>query len=159
MRIPEYLFRFINPFVKTLLNSPFHGLLSRSVLVLYFQGHRSGRALNTPVRYVRTGDSLTVITSTQGRWWPNFVETQRVEVQLAGTRRAARACAYRAPDPMVRSSIPDMLTEHPADAVYLGIERGKGSAAIAGQWEAATFETAVAQAVALKITLTEDQRR
>lgn len=159
MKIPEFLFALINPIVRTLLNSPAHRLLSSSILALYFHGRKSGKALCTPVRYLREGSTLTVVTGAETRWWPNFIETQRVEVQLAGRREAAKATAYRAPDPMVRAGLSNLLRAHPADAAYLEIARDKGSGAIDGSWEADSYEHALATAVVVVIELMDDQRQ
>lgn len=159
MKIPEFAFRFINPIVKALLISPLHRLFSGSVLVLYFQGRRSGRALSTPVRYLRDGSELTLVTNLSGGWWPNFIETQRVELQLAGERCAARATAYRAPDPLVRERISRMLQTHPADAAYLDIAKSRSEDAVDGRWEPASFNTAIETAVVVLLEIVEDERR
>ncbi len=157
--MPEFLFALINPIVRTLLNSPAHRLLSGSILALYFHGRKSGRALCTPVRYLRDGNTLTVVTGADTAWWPNFIETQRVEVQLAGRRKTAEATAYRAPDPMVRAGLSNLLRAHPGDAAYLEIARDKGSGAIDGMWEADSYENALATAVVVVIKLVDDQRQ
>ncbi|MGI9327466.1 MAG: nitroreductase/quinone reductase family protein [Pseudomonadales bacterium] len=159
MKIPEFLFALINPIVRTLLNSPAHGFLSGSIVALYFRGRKSGRALCTPVRYLREGDTLTVVTGADTQWWPNFIETQRIDVQLAGRRKAAQATAYRAPDPMVRAGLSNLLRAHPADAAYLEIHHDKGSGAIDGLWEADSYENALATAVVVVIELADDQRQ
>lgn len=159
MKIPKFAFALLNPIVKALLHSPLHGLFSGSVLVLFFQGRRSGQAYSTPVRYLREDSELTLITNLSGGWWPNFIETRRVEVQLAGARWAARATAYRAPNPLVRERIVRMLQTHPADAAYLDIAKSGAADAVDGRWDAATFDAAIDAAVVVLLELADDERR
>ncbi|MEM1229411.1 MAG: nitroreductase/quinone reductase family protein [Pseudomonadota bacterium] len=153
MKIPKFLFRFLNPIVIALLHTPLHRIFSSSVVALFFTGRRSGRKLSTPVRYLRQDDTLTILTNDDSRWWPNFSEPTLIEVQLQGERRGATAQAHTPPDPLVRTAIRDMLTAHPADAAYLDIERDSSSAAVDGQWEHRSFEAAVAKTVIVRVTL------
>lgn len=159
MKIPKFAFALINPVVKALLHSPLHRLFSGSVLVLFFQGRRSGQAYSTPVRYLREDTELTLITNLDGGWWPNFIEPRRVEVHLAGKRCAARASAYRAPNPLVRERILRMLQTHPADAAYLDIGKSSAADAVDGRWDPTTFNAALDAAVVVLVELTDDERR
>ena len=47
--------RFINPFVKAVLRSPVHRLLSGSLVLLTYTGRRSGRRYTLPVMYAEQG--------------------------------------------------------------------------------------------------------
>ena len=92
MRIPEPFFPVLNRVMRLLLNSPLHGLMSGSVMVVYFTGRKTGRQRSTPVRYLHEGDTRVVcLTGRETGWWPNFLEPRDVELQLAGQRVAARA--------------------------------------------------------------------
>jgi deazaflavin-dependent oxidoreductase (nitroreductase family) len=153
VKIPKFLFAFLNPIVIAWLNSPLHGLFSSSVLVLYFRGRRSGRALRTPVRYLQKDAALLILTNGDAGWWPNFRAPAAVEVQLRGQRRKGEAIAVTAPDPQVRTAISEMLATHPADAAYLNIAKDSGPDAIDGQWDAASFAAAVDDTVIVTIAL------
>lgn len=153
MKIPKFLFAFLNPIVSVWLNSPLHGLFSDSVLVLYFRGRRSGRALRTPVRYLQNDQTLLILTNGDAGWWPNFRDPAPVAVQLRGQRRQGEASAVTAPDPKVRAAIREMLATHPADAAYLNISKDNGPNAIDGQWDPVSFDAAADDTVIVTIVL------
>jgi hypothetical protein len=73
-----------NPLLGWLLRSPFHGLLSRHLLLLTYTGRRTGRRIATPVNYGRHADGLVVFSQSERRWWRNFVGGWPVEVWLHG---------------------------------------------------------------------------
>ena len=145
MRIPEFLFPLINRVMKMLLASPAHGLLSGSVMTIYFTGRRTGRDRSTPVRYIR-GDAnvVTSLTSRQTRWWQNFLSPAEVQLQIAGRRVAAVACS--APDDTTRieAALKETLDRFPGDAPYHGLTRSPTPEA---------FAAAVANDVIVTFTL------
>lgn len=61
-----------NIFVKPVLHSPLHFLLSGQVLLISVMGRKTGKTYTTPVQYRREGDSLTIITQRQRKWWRNL---------------------------------------------------------------------------------------
>src|SRR5688572_25872686 len=65
-----WLAQFVNPFVRALLKSRLHGLMSQDVLNLHFRGRKSGRWYETPVSYVQDGRRLRVFTDSP--WWKNL---------------------------------------------------------------------------------------
>ena len=122
MRIPESFFPIVNRVMRLLLNSPLHGLMSGSVMVIHYAGRKTGRPRWTPVRYLHESDDMIVcLTGRETGWWPNFLEPRDVELQLAGRRIAARAHAL--PDDAVRKEavMREVLARFPADAPYHGI--------------------------------------
>lgn len=144
MRIPDALFPLINRVMRLLLNSPLHGLMSGSVLVVYYKGRKSGRRRWTPVRYVKQSDStLACLTGRETGWWPNFLEPRDVELQLAGRRLAARALAQ--PDDAERKAevLREVLRRFPADAPYHGIVLKRGQAITPSQFEQAVARDVV----------------
>ncbi len=66
-----FLNHVVNPFVRALLKSPLHPLLSRRVLLLRLTGRRSGRTIELPVGYVAAGDGIVVTVGAPERkqWW------------------------------------------------------------------------------------------
>ena len=81
-----------NPIMAGLLRSPFHALISRNTMLITVRGRRSGRAVTTPVNYVRHGDELLTVSVRSRTWWRNLRGRQTpVELLLAGARRAATA--------------------------------------------------------------------
>jgi deazaflavin-dependent oxidoreductase (nitroreductase family) len=66
--------RFGNVFVRLVLRSPLHALLSRSLLLFTYTGRRSGESHAIPVQYVRHGERILVFAAwpERKRWWRNF---------------------------------------------------------------------------------------
>lgn len=149
MRVPEPLFPLINCTMKLLLQSPLHGLASGSIMTIHFTGRRSGRALSTPVRYIRNGDAtLVAITDRNTRWWPNFREPAAVQLQLAGRRVDATAHATADDAALAATALDRALDRFPGDAAYHDITARRGSDAYQRQREAA-----IGNAVVVSFTL------
>ncbi len=53
-----------------LLRSPFH-IFMGGMLLITVTGRKSGRAITTPVNYVRAGDTLLITSKTDRTWWRN----------------------------------------------------------------------------------------
>lgn len=80
-----------NPFMKWLLRSPLHGVVSRLYLLITFTGRKSGAVYTTPVQYAQDGDALTVITSEGYTWWKNLRGGADVHIHLRGQTYPAHA--------------------------------------------------------------------
>jgi hypothetical protein len=76
-----------NPFVRAILQSPIHDILSRSTLLLTFAGRRSGKQFTTPISYAFDGEMVTLITHRKHGWWKNFEEDAPVSVLMRGESR------------------------------------------------------------------------
>mgnify|MGYP000938771154 CR=1 FL=1 len=65
----------INPFVRFMLHSPWHHLMSGSVLLLTYQGRKSGQEYTLPVQYVQVGQTFYIVAglAERKRWWRNLV--------------------------------------------------------------------------------------
>ncbi|NWG15301.1 MAG: nitroreductase family deazaflavin-dependent oxidoreductase [Chloroflexi bacterium] len=92
---PPLVFRLLvkaqNPFMKRLLWSPFHGLVSRSYLLITFKGRKSGAVYTTPVQYAQDGGALYIITSAGYTWWKNLRGGADVWIRLRGQSYQGRA--------------------------------------------------------------------
>ena len=132
MRIPEFLFPLINRMMEWLLRSPAHGLMSGSVMTIYFTGRRTGRSRWTPVRYGReAGGAVTCLTTRDTRWWQNFVEPADVRLQIGG-RRVAAVARSTTDDPVrIEPALREALDRFPGDAPYHGLKRSPSEAAFA----------------------------
>jgi deazaflavin-dependent oxidoreductase (nitroreductase family) len=76
--------KFYNPLVVWLLRSPLHVLMSGSVLLLMFEGRRSGRIYTTPVNYVRDGKDLLLVAARDHTWWKNLRGGAPVRLLICG---------------------------------------------------------------------------
>jgi hypothetical protein len=97
-----------NRIVAAVLRSPFHRMLSGSLLLLTVRGRRSGRTHTLPVQYAREGETLWIYPGHHERkvWWRNLLEPAAVSVLLAGEERAGTGQA--------------LLAERDPDAVAAG---------------------------------------
>jgi len=67
-----------------ILRSPFHGLLSKNILLITVKGRKTGRKYTTPVNYLRRGDMLTIVSLRARTWWRNLRGGSDVALQLRG---------------------------------------------------------------------------
>ena len=109
----HYAFKYlINPTMKTILRSPAHGLVSDHLLLLTFQGRKSGREYTTPVGYSQDGNSLHLMT--ESPWWKNLQGGAPVEVLLRGERRSGTAAVETDPRAVARVLQHDLEEHGPA---------------------------------------------
>jgi hypothetical protein len=89
-RPPLRLLRIANPFVRAVLGSPGHRLLSGALVVLAHRGHRSGREFRIPLQYAETPDGSIVASpcDPSGRWWRSFARPTDASLLVAGASRA-----------------------------------------------------------------------
>ena len=118
MRIPEPLFVFINIVVRALLKSPFHSLMSGSVLLISYTGRKSGRNYTTPVRYLRTEKGVRCFTSEEVQWWRNVRANPRVTLLVRGVSRTCQARILERDPGSIRRHLIDYLAIFPQDAAY-----------------------------------------
>jgi hypothetical protein len=78
------------------LQSRWHGVLSRRLLLVTVTGRRSGRTHTLPVAYTERGDVLAIRVgaAARKRWWRNVVCGAPVRVWLRGTERTGRAVSF-----------------------------------------------------------------
>ena len=118
MKLPEFLFKLINPCMILLLRSPLHSILSGSVMAISFIGRKSGRHLQVPVRYAREGNRVICFTGKEGKWWHNFKSEAPVSLLLRRQTIQARAQAYYDGHENIRSELERFLARFPQDAIY-----------------------------------------
>ncbi len=102
-----------NTMVAWLLQSPAHGVLSRSTALVRYTGRRSGRQITTPVQYAADGDALVILVGRPQtkRWWRNFDDERDLEVLVR------RAWVPMTGTALVGSDDPDTVA--PLLATYL----------------------------------------
>ena len=88
--------RVVNPFVRAVLSSRLHRLLSRGLALITVTGRRSGRQYTFPVGYHQDADRVIVSVGwpERKRWWRNLRHGGRVEMRIRGKRRAGHAQAH-----------------------------------------------------------------
>lgn len=95
-----------NTVIETVLESPLHRLLSAKLVLLRYQGTRSGTQHSLPVQYADTHSGLVVAVAKPDTktWWRNFTTMGQVQVLLAGAWLPMTAHA------LVGSEDPDAVT-------------------------------------------------
>lgn len=82
--------RVFNPFLRWILRTRGHWLASRWVLLVSYEGRRSGRQYTFPVAYARRGGSLVAVTPrSESQWWKNFRRPHSCTVWYRGVERDA----------------------------------------------------------------------
>ena len=61
-----------NIFVKGILNSPLHPLMSTSTAIIHVTGRKSGRIYSIPVNYERDGNEVMMTSGWDRTWWKNL---------------------------------------------------------------------------------------
>ena len=93
--------KLINPIMMFVLQSRFHSLFSKDLMLLTFTGRKSGLRFTTPVMYVRNGDRVIVAVAEHESkiWWRNYRKPGGVAMLIAGERLTGRAEAVTDADP------------------------------------------------------------
>jgi hypothetical protein len=88
--------RLANPFVRLVLESRAHPVLSGQLVVLAYRGHRSGREYRIPLRYAESSDGriVALALSPEGKqWWRSFAAPTPAMLTLRGARIGVRGSA------------------------------------------------------------------
>ena len=127
MKIPEPLFVIVNPAMKLLLRSPFHIIVSRSVLLVTFKGRRSGKFFTTPLRYVKEGSTIRAFSSAQTSWWRNLRGGARVTLRLRGRDIQCEGRVLHVSVEEKAYLLQTYLSRFPQDAAYhdVALDRNK----------------------------------
>jgi hypothetical protein len=80
--LPVWAFRILNPTLKFLLRSPLHRAVSRSIMILIFEGRKTGRRYDIVVFYHEEGGKLYAFSNTG--WGKNFIGGAPVALRLRG---------------------------------------------------------------------------
>jgi nitroimidazol reductase NimA-like FMN-containing flavoprotein (pyridoxamine 5'-phosphate oxidase superfamily) len=95
--------KFGNKMVGWLLQSPLHGLLDGSTLLVSVTGRISGKPVITPVNYTREGDVLWVTSQRNRQWWKNCRKCTQVDLLLKGRWVSGKVELIDEPDKVVRA--------------------------------------------------------
>jgi hypothetical protein len=114
--------RLVNPVVRLLLRSPLHPVLSRSLVILSYQGRKTGRWPSLPCMYARDGQDPYVVPGQPDRkiWWRNLRQPTRVRLRLQGCDREGIATASSDPE-AVAAGLHHYLARYPKAAKPLGV--------------------------------------
>ncbi|CAG0927948.1 hypothetical protein TFLX_00719 [Thermoflexales bacterium] len=118
------IFRTINFALQSILRSPLHRLLSRSLMLITVTGHRSGRMYTVPVSYQQQGATVRIISERHDHWWRNLRGGAPVTLQLQGCRINGQGCVSEDP-PDVMAQLTLHLRQSPNLARMLRVRRNE----------------------------------
>ncbi|NDJ52089.1 MAG: nitroreductase family deazaflavin-dependent oxidoreductase [Chloroflexi bacterium] len=73
-----------NSIVIGLLRSPLHPMMSKSTMIVNYEGRKSGRPYQLPVNYVEHGEHLLTLSNADRTWWKNLRDGAPVTLRLRG---------------------------------------------------------------------------
>ncbi|MEV6773158.1 nitroreductase/quinone reductase family protein [Nocardia sp. NPDC051030] len=111
---------YVNWFVKKVLRSPLHRVMSGNTMMMTVTGRKSGTKYVVVVRYVRDGDAVTCYTDS--KWWINLRGGAPVDMLIAGETQ--RGIATPITDvAVVAENLSKFLHAMPSDSKYYGVGR------------------------------------
>ena len=140
------LFRILNPIMKAVLKSPFHKAVSGQIMIITFQGAKSGKTYATPVSYSREGAHVHCFT--HARWWKNFAEGADVKLRIQGQDFDGHAEAITGDPERIAAELKKHLLAVPNDARYYNVTLDAD-----GQPDMDQVRQAAAEAVMIQISL------
>jgi len=146
MKLPESLFAIINPVMGTFLRSPFHGLLSDSIMLITFTGRKSGKQFTTPVRYIKTGETIRCFTAAENQWWRNLKSPAEVHLCIRAKTDRYIARAVFEDYAEIRKWLVFYLGLFPQDAAYHNIRLNKDKSLVEADLESAVQNAIVIEA-------------
>jgi hypothetical protein len=142
----------LNPIMMVILRSPFHGWMSKSLLMLTVRGKKSGKQYSLVTNYFQDGKTVTIIPAMAEKktWWRNLRGGGTVRLVLRGVEMQGQAELIEgsAGHPDALGMLTTFLRANPSMAGMLGLE-GDG----AGGFSAESLKTASEKLIAVRISL------
>ena len=110
---------FVNRTMRLILRSPIHGVVSKSVLLISFDGRKTGKRYTTPVSYSRDGDQVRIFT--HAKWWKNFQGGAPVVLRIQGREFEGMAYPLAKDKAAVAAGLERHLKMVPSDAKYYDV--------------------------------------
>ena len=118
----KYLFRFINPFVRVILKSPIHFILSHQILLFRVIGRKSKKIYEIPASYAHINDVLVCVTLRENLWWKNFIDIENQDIYFKGKKINKKISINFSDDNFVRTKLKELIEHNPIDAFFAGVK-------------------------------------
>ena len=115
----------INPFVAWLARSPVHFIISHQLLIIQFEGRKSGKKYLVPVSYHKHGSMHTCVTLRSNIWWRNLKELSHTKIWLKGKLIDAQVDIEFKDDQVVENTLRNLVTNNRVDAYFAKIKLNK----------------------------------
>jgi len=109
-----------NPFMKAVLGSPFHPLMSKNVALISVTGKTSGKVYTLPVNYQRDGNEIWNVSMRDRTWWKNLRDGAKVVLRLAGKEMEADGEVFEG-KPEISQHLKEFIHRSPAYGKYLHV--------------------------------------
>ena len=124
----KYLFRFINPFVRVILKSPIHFILSHQILLFRVIGRKSKKIYEIPASYAHINDALVCVTLRENLWWKNFIDIEDQDIYFKGKKINKKISINFSDDNFVRTKLKELIEHNPIDAFFAGVKLDRNKA-------------------------------
>lgn len=136
-----------NYFIRYILSSPLHGLMSKNTLLIQFTGRKSGKKFTTPVNYTQEGSVVRVTSQRSRVWWRNLKSMPEVAVTIRGKKLTGNAVVLETPEQVAEGLI-RFFQPAPLMAKYFKIKQN-----IDGSLDQADLQRTAEDSVVIEITL------
>lgn len=106
----------VNSAMKSILRSPLHSLVSKTVLLITFTGRKSGKTYTTPVSYSQSSREVTIFT--HANWWKNLSAGDPVTLRIQGQDVRALPLPVARDKQVIAAGLAEHLRRVPSDAKF-----------------------------------------
>lgn len=119
------LWRVINPLVAAIARSPIHFLISSHVLVINFDGRKSGKKYLVPVSYHRNERTYSSVTLRSNLWWKNLIDLKTTTIWMKGKLITVAVDLEYSDDALVESNLRHLVSGNAVDAFFAKVKLNK----------------------------------
>ena len=113
-----------NPFVKLILRSPLHEIMSGNTMLITYTGCKSGQEYTIPVNYFRVKETLLTTSRRERTWWRNLCDGADVHLLIGGKSFQATAQALEDPAEVIKG-LSEILEAAPEIAKFFNVRLGQ----------------------------------
>jgi deazaflavin-dependent oxidoreductase (nitroreductase family) len=145
-----FMNKIANPFVRFILRSPFHRMMDASVLLITYQGRKSGKAYTLPVNYVRVEKNIYIVPGMPGQktWWRSLRGGAPVTLTLNGKSVSGSALVLEGDIDAASEILHHYLKRFPSSAKLYGARQEAD-----GSFDAGVLRRAAASVKVVRVEL------
>ena len=118
---------FINFVVVSISRSLFHPLISKSILVLKFQGRKTGKKYLIPVSYCEySKQQLVCVTDRPNIWWRNLISVDEIEILFRGKMLKASVEVESENDELIKAPLAALCEHSRVDGFFAKVRYKQG---------------------------------
>ena len=142
----------VNPLVRLILRAPLHKLFSGSIVLLTYQGRKSGQRYTLPVQYARLDDTFIIMPGAAANktWWRNLRGGAPVRLRVGSRNLEANAevLSGDADCAAISSALNSYWKRFPASARLHHVERTPD-----GSFDPVALDAAARELIMVRATL------